>query len=128
MSTKKLAGILVILIITLLLLLGIRNIVSGNQSLDTLINDPHVGGNIIPYNPDNGSGNGGTNPPDNTGNGSGDITAREATKAYQEYIAAYNKLTDLMSQGLGDTPEARQAYAEYKEAKQKYEQIAQSLK
>ncbi len=40
---------------------------------------------------------------------------------YQEYIEAYNKLTDLMSQGKGDTPEAQEAYQEYKEKKQAYE-------
>ncbi|MDP7422491.1 MAG: hypothetical protein QGH40_11470, partial [bacterium] len=56
------------------------------------------------------------------------ITAREATKAYQDYIASYNKLTDLMSRGKGDTPEARQAYSEYKTAKELYESIAQSVK
>jgi len=59
---------------------------------------------------------------------SDDITAREATSAYQDYIAKYNALTDLMSQGKGDTPEATQAYTEYKEAKENYESIAQSLK
>lgn len=57
-----------------------------------------------------------------------DVTAREASKAYQDYIAAYNKLTDLMSRGLGDTPEAQQAYRDYKSAKENYEQIAQSVK
>jgi hypothetical protein len=55
------------------------------------------------------------------------VTSKEATQAYQEYIEAYNKLTDLMSQGKGDTPEAQQAYQEYKEAKEKYEQIAKAV-
>jgi len=58
---------------------------------------------------------------------SGGATAAEATAAYQEYIEKYNALTDLMSQGKGDTPEANQAYAEYKEAKENYEAIAQSV-
>ena len=56
------------------------------------------------------------------------ITTKEATKAYQDYIEAYNKLTELMSAGKGDTPEAQQAYQEYKEAKEIYEQIAKELK
>ncbi len=55
------------------------------------------------------------------------ITSKEATDAYQDYIDAYNKLTELMSEGKGDTPEGQQAYREYKEAKEKYEAIAQSL-
>lgn len=52
------------------------------------------------------------------------VSKEEATKAYQEYIAAYNNLTDLMEQGKGHTPEAEQAYEEYKAAKEKYEQLA----
>ncbi|MFH1588570.1 MAG: hypothetical protein ABIA76_04505 [Candidatus Diapherotrites archaeon] len=59
---------------------------------------------------------------------SDNITSKEATEAYQKYIAAYNKLTELMAQGKGDTPEAQQAYQEYKEAKENYEQIAKGLK
>ena len=49
------------------------------------------------------------------------ITAREATQAYSDYIEAYNKLTKLQSEGKGDTPEARQAYSEYKKKKEIYE-------
>ena len=100
--------------------MGIRNIVTGTQ-INVPIDD-HGGGTI--FDPLD-LGNGGTNPPDNDADS---ITSREATEAYQDYIAAYNKLTDLMSRGLGDTPEAQQAYKEYKEAKQEYEQIAKSLK
>ena len=40
---------------------------------------------------------------------------------YEQYIAAYNKLTSLMSQGKGDTPEAQAAYAEYAKVKACYE-------
>ncbi|MBN1689805.1 MAG: hypothetical protein JW901_02150, partial [Dehalococcoidia bacterium] len=40
---------------------------------------------------------------------------------YAEYIAAYNKLTYLMSQGKGDTPEAQAAYEEYAKVKACYE-------
>ncbi len=65
-------------------------------------------------------------PPAN--NDGSDVTTKEATEAYQDYIAAYNKLTDLMSQGKGDTPEADQAYADYLEAKENYETIAKQLK
>ncbi|MFO8056445.1 MAG: hypothetical protein R6V10_04030 [bacterium] len=52
------------------------------------------------------------------GGGNNNIDAR---KAYQEYISAYNRLTDLMSQGKGDTPEAKKAYQDYKKAKARYE-------
>ena len=67
-----------------------------------------------------------TTPPDNID--STDTTTKEATEAYQDYIEAYNKLTDLMSAGKGDTPEAQQAYEDYKTAKEIYEQIAKALK
>lgn len=42
---------------------------------------------------------------------------------YQRYIAAYNKLTDLMARGDGETPAAQRAYKEYKKAKEAYEAI-----
>jgi len=45
----------------------------------------------------------------------------ECTALYQKYIQAYNKLTDSMAKGKGHTPEAEQAYEEYKEAKGAYE-------
>jgi len=56
------------------------------------------------------------------------ITAREATKAYQDYIDAYNKYTDLVSEGKGDSPEAQIAYKGYKETKERYEAIARGKK
>lgn len=56
------------------------------------------------------------------------VTSSQATAAYQEYILSYNKLTDLMSRGLGDTPEGQQAYKEYQEAKIKYESLALKVK
>ncbi|RKY27746.1 MAG: hypothetical protein DRP83_01815 [Planctomycetota bacterium] len=47
-----------------------------------------------------------------------------AKKAYQEYIAAYNKLTQLMAAGKGDTPAAQRAYKQYKIAKKRYEALS----
>ncbi|GAB6143844.1 PKD domain-containing protein [Desulfocicer niacini] len=43
------------------------------------------------------------------------------SKAYQQYIAAYNALTSLMAAGKGDTPQAQEAYKKYKDAKDLYE-------
>jgi len=45
----------------------------------------------------------------------------ETRSAYEKYISAYNKLTSLMAEGKGNTPEAQAAYKAYKEAKDKYE-------
>jgi hypothetical protein len=39
----------------------------------------------------------------------------------EAYTKAYNKLTKLMAEGKGDTPEAQDAYRKYKEAKDAYE-------
>jgi len=53
-------------------------------------------------------------------------TTEETTpvaKAHRQYIAAYNRLTQLMSQGKGDSPEAQKAYEEYKRAKANYEKL-----
>lgn len=44
-------------------------------------------------------------------------------QAYQNYIAAYNRLTSLMAAGRGDTPESQQAYQAYKAAKDSYEAL-----
>ena len=41
--------------------------------------------------------------------------------AYQQYIEAYNKLTQLMSQGKGETPQAQAAYKDYAYKKAQYE-------
>lgn len=49
------------------------------------------------------------------------VTTADARRAYQEYIAAYNKLTSLMAKGQGDTPAVKTAHAAYKVAKEKYE-------
>jgi TPR repeat protein len=46
---------------------------------------------------------------------------QDAGEAYQQYIAAYNKLNYLMAHGGGDTPEAQAAYEAYKKAKACYE-------
>jgi len=48
-------------------------------------------------------------------------TAAATGCTYEQYITAYNKLTSLMSQGKGDTPEAQAAYAEYTKVKACYE-------
>jgi len=40
---------------------------------------------------------------------------------YEQYIAAYNKLTSLMAAGKGNTPEATAAYEEYAKMKACYE-------
>ncbi len=45
----------------------------------------------------------------------------DSNEAYQQYISAYNRLTELMSQGKGNTPEAQQAYQAYLETKKRYE-------
>jgi len=48
-----------------------------------------------------------------------DAEARDA--AYERYIRQYNKLTSLMAQGRGETPEGQAAYQEYKKARADYE-------
>jgi len=60
--------------------------------------------------------------------GGSTVSRMDARQAYQQYIAAYNKLTNLMSQGKGDTPEAQLAYREYKAAKERYERLSAALK
>lgn len=57
-------------------------------------------------------------PPATTGQ-TGNAAATGCT--YDQYITAYNKLTSLMSQGKGDTPEAQTAYAEFTKVKACYE-------
>jgi len=75
---------------------------------------PHTGG---------GAGDpdvtGGNQPPQN-----GQGTTDTAT-LYSQYIAAYNKLTYLMSHGQGDTPAAQEAYKQYKKFKDAYEKAEQ---
>ena len=48
-------------------------------------------------------------------------TGGEYGCTYEQYVAAYNKLTSLMAEGKGDTPQAQQAYEEYVVAKACYE-------
>lgn len=43
--------------------------------------------------------------------------------AYQAYIEAYNRLTGLMNKGQGETPEAQEAYEEYKRTKECYDSV-----
>lgn len=45
----------------------------------------------------------------------------DARRAYQGYIAAYNKMTSLMAKGQADSPAGKSAYAAYQKAKDKYE-------
>ncbi len=45
------------------------------------------------------------------------------TAAYKKVMAAYNKMAKLMAAGKGDTPDAKQAHAEYLEAKAEYEKV-----
>jgi hypothetical protein len=52
----------------------------------------------------------------------------DSRDAYQQYIAAYNKLTSLAAQGKGDTPEAQAAYEEYVAAKSRYESMTSGTK
>jgi len=49
--------------------------------------------------------------------------ADNAQEAYQQYLPAYNRLTKLMAQGKGDTPEAQTAYENYKFYKDCYEAV-----
>lgn len=51
------------------------------------------------------------------------VCSTDEKQAYQEYITAYNKLTDLMSLGQGDTPAAQAAYEPYKFYKECYEKV-----
>jgi hypothetical protein len=43
---------------------------------------------------------------------------------YEQYMAAYNKLTSLMSQGKGDTPQGKDAYEQFAKIKACYESSA----
>jgi hypothetical protein len=84
-------------------------------------------------NASSGSGTTTTSPvvPANTSAGGGGITSppaqtpksAAARSAYQEYIAAYNRMTSLMAAGKGNTPEASKAHEEYLKAKTKYEAV-----
>jgi len=46
-----------------------------------------------------------------------------ALAAYQIYISAYNEMTSLNAQGLGNTPQGQAAYQKYLKAKQVYEPL-----
>lgn len=80
-------------------------------------------GNVVGRSQTTGSTGGSTSTVD-----PGSFSAREAQKAYQDYIAAYNRLTDLMTAGKGDTPEAQDAYKEYKASKEKYESLTNAMR
>lgn len=48
--------------------------------------------------------------------------------AYDEYIAAYNKMIELNHAGKGDTDKGRQAYDQYLKARKKYNEIYAKVK
>jgi hypothetical protein len=50
-------------------------------------------------------------------------TSDELKQAEADVKDAYNRLTSLMAAGKGDTPEAQQAYKEYKKARDRYEKL-----
>ncbi|NNJ86769.1 MAG: DNRLRE domain-containing protein [Akkermansiaceae bacterium] len=75
------------------------------------------GGGTVPQTPTPATTTSNQKTPPNVAN----VTSADAKRAYQEYIAAYNKMTSLMAKGQGDTPAAQQAYAAYKAAKDRYE-------
>ncbi|MBN1322427.1 MAG: DNRLRE domain-containing protein [Methanotrichaceae archaeon] len=56
-----------------------------------------------------------------TGTEGEDECPEDAQEAYQQYMTAYNKLTSLMAEGKGGTPEGQQAYQEFAKAKTCYE-------
>ena len=74
-------------------------------------------------------GSGPASPPGNASSGanvapqapSQASTGEAGQRAYQDYIAAYNRMTSLMAAGKGDTPEAQQAYTAFQKAKTIYE-------
>ena len=50
-------------------------------------------------------------------------TAAEVRAAYSVYLLSYNRLTELVNEGKGDTPEGREAYEKYLRAKRAYEAV-----
>ncbi|MDD5398799.1 MAG: cohesin domain-containing protein, partial [Dehalococcoidia bacterium] len=67
------------------------------------------------------SGTGQTTTSGQTVTGGGTECPQDTAAAYQQYIAAYNKLTYLMNNGEGNTPQAQEAYEQYAKAKACYE-------
>ena len=53
--------------------------------------------------------------------------ADNAKDAYQQYLPAYNKITQLMQQSEGDTPRTQRAYENYKFYKDCYEAFTKTL-
>ena len=49
-------------------------------------------------------------------------------ESYRDYVEAYNRLTNLMSMGKGNTDEAKEAYRIYKKARQTYLSCKNSAK
>lgn len=47
----------------------------------------------------------------------------ETTRAYEEYMEAYNAMTRLMAAGKGGTPEGKEAYQKFSLAKEKYDDL-----
>ena len=52
----------------------------------------------------------------------------DCQKLYQEYVDVYNKYTEKINQGLGNSPEAVEAYDYFKEVKADYEKCVANLK
>ena len=61
-----------------------------------------------------------------TGTGGEYECPRDAQQAYQQYMAAYNRLATLMAKGKGDTPEGQEAYQEFSKAKTCYDSQGQT--
>ncbi|MFP3953832.1 MAG: hypothetical protein ACOC88_02900 [Candidatus Bipolaricaulota bacterium] len=51
----------------------------------------------------------------------------DTDETYQGYVETYNKLTGLMAEEKGVTPEVQQAYEEYLEAKRAYEEALEKV-
>jgi len=52
-----------------------------------------------------------------------DPDAADLAQAYQDYMGAYDAMAKLMAAGKGDTPEGRQAYADFIQAKADYDAL-----
>lgn len=94
---------------------GIQGLIKGRS-----IRLPNNGGNT------NGGGNinnGGTTDNNNNNNNNQAGDPAQIKAAYEKYVASYNRLSQLMSEGKGETPEAQQAYNEYRQAKEEYNRL-----
>lgn len=53
-----------------------------------------------------------------------DPTGNDPEDVYQRYMSAYDKLSTLIAEGRGNTPEASAVLAEYERLKKQYEDLA----